>query len=191
MKRFVDRLRREDGGFTLIELIAALSLLSVVLGVIYATITFGMSSYERVKIQNSLRDEGDLAMTAIMTKLYAFGPAELSQLGSGSGVELIPALAVAGAPQQESIWIAKDNQGKGQLYMGKKAGSEEMESVSGQSLALTSSLVTEGEKASSIVLTCEGAGNKCASGLLTIRLRLQQTYGGRDYALDLESRFGF
>lgn len=186
MKRFVDRLRKEDGGFTLIELIAALSLLSVVLGVIYATITFGMSSYERVKIQNSLRDEGDLAMSAIMTKLYAYGPDKLAQLDAGSGVRLIPAFAET---QAEVIRIGKDANGKGTLFIGKNPAVLE-ETDSGEALDLTSSLVTEGE-ASSILLGCEDGGKECASGLLTIRLRLLQSYGGRDYTLDLESRFGF
>ncbi len=187
MKRFVDRLRKEDGGFTLIELIAALSLLSVVLGVIYATITFGTSSYERVKIQNSLRDEGDLAMTAIMTKLYAYGPDKLAQLDAGSGVRLIPAFA--GTPA-EVIRIGKDANGVGTLFIGKNPDVLE-ETDSGEALDLTSSFVTEGEGSSSILLSCEDGGMECASGLLKIRLRLLQSYGGRDYTLDLESRFGF
>lgn len=86
MKRFADRLRREEG-LTLIELIAALSLFSLVAGLIYGVMMFGIQSYERVTMENTLRDESDLLMSAIITEIYTFAPTTIySSTSSNNGV---------------------------------------------------------------------------------------------------------
>ena len=107
MRRFAKLLQRDDG-YSLIELIAALSLLTIVMGVIYSTITFGVNAYHRVQIQNSLRDEGDLAMSSMMTKLYTYGPDKLVQ--TSDGIQLLSGLA----EQKTEMKIQTDERGTGQ-----------------------------------------------------------------------------
>ena len=143
------------------------------MGVIYSTITFGVSAYHRVQIQNSLRDEGDLVMSSMMTKLYTYGPDKLVQ--TSDGIQLLSGLA----EQKTEMKFQRDERGTGQLI------------IADQPLQLSSSLVTGGADGSAIVLSCRGGAQACGSGLLTIRLKLLQSYGGRDYTLNLESKFGF
>ncbi|SDS78695.1 prepilin-type N-terminal cleavage/methylation domain-containing protein [Paenibacillaceae bacterium GAS479] len=180
MKRFVDRLRREEG-YTLIELIAALSLLSVVMGIIYATISFGMNAYERVQVQNELREDGDLVMSTIMARLYTVGPTQLEQSDSNAaqGIKLSFMAPGTSTPSSEELTLKRDDSGKGFLYIG------------GERLELGSSLELDGPQGSLIQLTCAQGGQACGSGLLNIRLSLMKTFGGREYTLDVESKFGF
>ncbi|MCM3750062.1 prepilin-type N-terminal cleavage/methylation domain-containing protein [Paenibacillus pasadenensis] len=182
MKRFVNRLRREEG-YTLIELIAALSLLSVVMGVIYATVSFGMNAYERVQVQNELREDGDMVMSAIMARLYTVGPSRIEAVPEGAdfdqGIRLFFKQPGRSAEQSEELALRTDESGTGYLESG------------GQRLELDSSLVLDGADGSAIRLTCAQGGQECTSGLLSIRLRLLQTFGGQEYTLDVESKFGF
>ena len=109
MRRFAKLLKRDDG-YSLIELIAALSLLTIVMGVIYSTITFGVNAYHRVQIQNSLRDEGDLAMSSMMTKLYTYGPDKLVQ--TSDGILLLSGLV----EQKTEMKLQTDEQGNRAAY---------------------------------------------------------------------------
>ncbi|MGN7458011.1 prepilin-type N-terminal cleavage/methylation domain-containing protein [Paenibacillus pasadenensis] len=181
MKRFVERLRRSEDGYTLIELIAALSLLSLVLGVIYATISFGTDAYGRVQAQNGLREDADSAMSAVMARLYAFGAERIGQAeaAAGSGIVMQAAADGSGQARSEQVAIRRDAEGKGRLYIGDTP------------LELGSELATEGEGRSAIELRCPDGGGECSSGLLEIRLRLLREAGGRVYSLDLASKFGF
>ncbi|MNU56413.1 hypothetical protein D3C71_455100 [compost metagenome] len=88
MRPFVKRLKKDEG-VTLIELIAALSLLAVVLGMIYSVAVFGFKSYHKISVENSLRDEADILMSSIITNLYTFAPDRVIRDGTdGTGIIL-------------------------------------------------------------------------------------------------------
>ncbi|MNK41751.1 hypothetical protein D3C87_604230 [compost metagenome] len=88
MRPFVKRLKKDEG-VTLIELIAALSLLAVVLGMIYSVAVFGFKSYHKISVENSLRDEVDILMSSIITNLYTFAPDRVIRDGTdGTGIIL-------------------------------------------------------------------------------------------------------
>lgn len=88
MRPFVKRLKKDEG-VTLIELIAALSLLAVVLGMIYSVAVFGFKSYHKISAENSLRDEADILMSSIITNLYTYAPDRVIRDGTdGTGIIL-------------------------------------------------------------------------------------------------------
>lgn len=167
MSAFAKRLRREEGGYTLIELIAALSLLSIVSLTIYAVLHFGFAAYHKITIENSLRDEGDLLMSTVMQELYDYGPKSVAQ--TAYGIRLIgdagnPAIRIEG----------------GALHIDKTGSND--------AAVETKSTLTD---ASRIRVSCRGMASECASGLIEVSLTLSQSYGGREQRLTLDSRFGF
>ncbi|TYP70104.1 prepilin-type N-terminal cleavage/methylation domain-containing protein [Paenibacillus methanolicus] len=181
VKTWLRRRAGDEQGVTLIELIASLSLVSVVLGVVYSSITFGMSTYNKVRIENSLRDEGDLIMSSIITKLYTYGPDEITQDASDTNrrrITLEPPITGSGDQGVETIEIRPREEGQPQsvLY------------IAGVDISTVSDIMAD---QSSIRLVCRENQNMCSSGLIEIQLRLEQTYGDRSYHLDLESKFGF
>lgn len=199
MNRFVKYWRNQQNdpnlerGFSLVELIASLTLISVVLSVVYASITFGMNTFNKVRIENSLRDEGDIIMSSIITKLYQYGPDEIEQSYSDTlKQQVMLKLIVNGVTtDKEPIEIKTDANGKGLLYL------------DGDKLDLASTIVVADDGTnqaghsgttapkSYIKLICRDNYAACSSGLIEIRLSLAQTYGGKTFDMDLVSRFGF
>ncbi|UQZ33816.1 hypothetical protein C2I18_09930 [Paenibacillus sp. PK3_47] len=82
MKKFAKAAARQHG-FTLIELIAAISLFAIVAGIIGSVTMFGFKSYQKITVENKLRDEADLVMSSIITELYTYGPEEIRNTNSG------------------------------------------------------------------------------------------------------------
>ncbi|WP_181438852.1 type II secretion system protein [Paenibacillus sambharensis] len=183
MKRYVNR-AADERGFTLIELIASLTLLSVVLGVIYGSITFGINAYNKISIENSLRDEGDLIMSSIMTELYTFGPDELEQLDAG-GTKVVLRLNEEREKVEHQVYIARNTENKGALFIGDANVRREIP-VQAEVVPVSA----EEPGGSSIKLSCP-QGNACSSGLLEIRLLLRHMYGDEPMELELVSKFGF
>ncbi|MDG0790658.1 hypothetical protein OMP38_07160 [Cohnella ginsengisoli] len=72
---------------TLIELIASISIMSMALLAIYGVIHFGFNTYHKVTIENSLRDEGDLIMSTVISQLYDKGATSVTQ--SASGIDIV------------------------------------------------------------------------------------------------------
>ncbi|MFD1776611.1 PulJ/GspJ family protein [Paenibacillus rhizophilus] len=87
MNEFVRRLKAEERGFTLVELISSITIFAMVLGLISGVTMFGMRSYHQITVQNALRDEADLIMSTIITKLYTYGPERVQNITGG--IELI------------------------------------------------------------------------------------------------------
>lgn len=193
MKRFADRLRREEG-LTLIELIAALSLFSLVAGLIYGVMMFGIQSYERVTMENTLRDEGDLLMSAIITEIYTFAPTTVYSSTSTNNGVIDTAIFLqredgSGGTEKVKIGIS----GGGLLIKEVPAGTLDnavTPAVSGNDVrtSITSQLASP----SAITLQCSADSiEPCESGLININLSLILQRGNDSRRLNLESKFGF
>lgn len=186
MKKYASRFSlRSDSGFTLIELIAALTIFSLVVGLISAVTMFGFRNYHKIKIENALRDEADIVMSSIMTELYTFGPDYIENIesadSSGRGIVLIK--EEGGGTTRRSIEFVN-----GSLVIG-EVGAPPLSNDPRTAVDFDLS----GSKIQSKTVdgrSCKGA-NFCDSGLIHISLQLQQPEDDRDYELKLESKFGF
>ncbi|MEK3883603.1 prepilin-type N-terminal cleavage/methylation domain-containing protein [Paenibacillus sp. PL2-23] len=170
MKEYAKRLQSGEKGFTLIELIASMALISIFGGIMYTVITFGVSSHNKIQIENGLRDEADLLMSAIINELYTIAPDKVRE--QSNGIQLIET-GVAGL---NDIYIDG-----GQLH------------IRNAPLVISSTI----ESGSSIKLDCEGYGEsedgprECATGLIEIDLVLSKAVQGQSKQLTLRSKFGF
>jgi prepilin-type N-terminal cleavage/methylation domain-containing protein len=70
MKRYVNNAK----GLSLVELLAAISISSIVIASIYGVFLSGLNAYKRINIENQLRSEADYIVAAIMNKLHEFAP---------------------------------------------------------------------------------------------------------------------
>lgn len=208
MQKLFAKWRREEG-VTLIELIAVLSIMGLVLGIISTTIFFGFRSYNRISVENNLRDQGDIVMSSIITEMYRFAPDRIYPLTDAKtnriyGLRLVneddkgqPNLAAA-----EEIIITSDDQGRGQVEIHKAASSDasgsdpsavpadpyESTRIQGGHLA-----VSDANTRSSILLEGDGLNvfGYLETGLVNIKLVLQMDEGTDLSEITLDSRFGF
>lgn len=167
MKRFANLLRKEQG-LTLIELIAGIVLFSMIAGLIYGVMSFGIRSYNQVSVENTLRDEGDLLMSAIITEMYTFAPNTVSSNGTTLTLSRIEDFSIV----NEQIGIAD--------------GKMTFNRATDLRTDITAELIDD----SGFTLTCS-TGAPCESGLIQIKLNLLKNYGGKPFHLSLESTFGF
>lgn len=70
MKRFVNN----EKGLTLLELLAAVTISFLIIGVMYNVFMSGIKTYQRIGIENELRSEADYMMTIVFNRLYEFAP---------------------------------------------------------------------------------------------------------------------
>ncbi|HEY2492044.1 MAG TPA: prepilin-type N-terminal cleavage/methylation domain-containing protein [Paenibacillus sp.] len=187
MTKYVKRIRGEQG-FTLIELIASLTILTLVVGIIYSVTMFGLRSYHKVQIENSLREEADILMSSIISELYVFGPENVSQTESkGDRVGDNSSLLELKRMDKEKEIGREILMDSGKLYIRDIAKGADEGSNTGEIL-VQSELIQPG---SEVRLTCSNGKLTCSSGLIEIKLVLEQTFESKDYQLELNSRFGF
>ncbi|MEK5257159.1 type II secretion system protein J [Paenibacillus sp. RS8] len=181
MRRFADRLKYQQG-FTLIEMIAAITLFAMVAGMLSMVMMFGFRSYHKITIENSLREEADLIMSSIINELYVFGPTRVEN--TTDGLNLIK--DSDGVISTRTIQFVTSEGGEG-----------------GITTLTINSVINDPRTAihsdlsgSTIVSTnSNGTGCKvnvpCRSGLVDIKLLLTQHYDGRTYDMEMVSKFGF
>ncbi|WP_379135584.1 type II secretion system protein J [Paenibacillus sp. sgz500958] len=174
MKGFDKGIKSEEG-FTLIEMIVALTLFSLVAGLISGVTMFGFRSYHKITVENDLRYEADLIMSSIITELYTYG-AERVQNTNG-GIELIK----TGVSTRRTIRIAGNH-----ILISKLVGGAEVASPIDVDSELGGSVIS--------AVTTDGrpcnATTTCNSGLIRIKLDLKYK-GIEEDRLEMESRFGF
>ncbi|MFC5453090.1 prepilin-type N-terminal cleavage/methylation domain-containing protein [Paenibacillus aestuarii] len=176
MKRFVKWMKQEEG-FTLAELIASLTILGIVSGTIYAVITFGFNSYNKVTVENALRDEADLIMSSTMTELYTLGPTSIKQVTDGIELTRTEKDLEGHTITHNSQIMLKELSGKVGLFTGE----------TGKPATIDADL-----SGSTITLDCSGKASECSSGLIEIDLHLAQNDNrGTVHRINLTSRFGF
>lgn len=173
---------RSENGYTLVELIVAISLASLIAGIVFTAITFGINSYQKIQIENELRDEADLLMSTVINELYTFAPVTIKKIDAGDeqGIELSAGL------DPKRIYIKQDSvSSTGKLYI----DSNEFDIRS--NIVVDVSDITN---SSSIALECSSTSvdaNECSTGIITIELSLYQERGGHEGKLTLDSKFGF
>lgn len=182
MRRFVNRIK-EQKGYSLIELIAALSIFSLIAGSIYGVINFGFKAYDRVNLENSLRDEGDIIMSAIMGELYTQGPETVENFSSNNATEngILMHMKTEDAQGVQHFSVSHvviDNTDhKVYIYSDQKSASSAIE--------LKSQVMSDS------IIHINSCTNGCTNGLINVTLELSQTSKGRDHKLKLQSQFGF
>lgn len=181
MKKFVNLFRRE-GGFTLVELIVALSLFTVAAGIISGITMLGLRSYHKISIENSLRDEGDLLMSAIITELYTFAPDKITptMIQNADKTQIIDSF----------ITLERQDGTKSRIRIANGILTIAPPDVIDPPADTRTNIVSRLAQGSAITLECQNAV-PCDSGLISIDLSLVQSYNGRDYPLELKSKFGF
>ncbi|MNO47037.1 hypothetical protein D3C76_373380 [compost metagenome] len=176
MKKSVNKLGNERG-FTLVEVIATVSLASLLAGIIFSIIMFGINSYQKIQIENTLRDEADLLMSSLISELYTFAPDTIQS--SANGIELEKTTGTDTVSTQ--IYL---HNGKLQI------GSQDIDIRS--NIVLPDPPEVDGDNASAIFLNCSRTDtSKCKSGMIEIRLVIGQDNRGHRQQLTLESKFGF
>ncbi|CAH1054217.1 type II secretion system protein [Paenibacillus pseudetheri] len=181
MKKFANLLRRE-GGFTLVELIVALSLFTVAAGIISGITMLGLRSYHKISIENSLRDEGDLLMSAIITELYTFAPDKVTPtlIQNADKTQIIDSF----------ITLERQDGTKSRIRIANGILTITPPDVIDPPADTRTKITSRLAQGSAITLECQNS-IPCDSGLISIDLSLVQSYGGRDYPLELKSKFGF
>ncbi|MEC0241439.1 prepilin-type N-terminal cleavage/methylation domain-containing protein [Paenibacillus dokdonensis] len=187
MSNFVKRLRREEG-FTLLEMIATLAVMALVLGLVYSLTIFGMRSYHKISIENSLRDEADLIMSAVITELYTYSPDSIEPKISGSTTSVV--LRKSG--KQAHVIQFADGKVSIEQYQDQGSNADAdpdaiVETIGAEATRNMDSALTD---QSSLTVDCSGL-SLCQSGTLSISLELEQIYENRPYKLNMQSRFGF
>ncbi|MEK3696721.1 MULTISPECIES: type II secretion system protein [unclassified Paenibacillus] len=183
MKKYVDRLKSQQG-FTLIELIAAITLFSMIVGIISMVTMFGFRSYHKITIENSLRDEADIIMSSIINELYTFAPERLESTDNNDGILLKKKLVETDIDYKNIVKIAFT---QGQLVIGAEVDGPTNDSRTAVKSDLTGSSISS---ATSDGRSCTKDA-PCDSGLIEITLKLTQKYDGRDYTMEMKSKFGF
>ncbi|MDI4644314.1 PulJ/GspJ family protein [Cohnella hashimotonis] len=176
MKRFAKNRNVNQDGFTLIEMIATLTVLSIVSIAIYSVIQFGFNTYHKVTIENSLRDEGDLIMSKIIAQLYEQGPESIADLPNG--IKLINKEDNAVTSESQIQIINK------KLHVYHEDGTDEL-------IDTISDIEPVDQVTKEITISCQIGIAECPSGLIEVSIKLSQAFSGKVQSLELESRFGF
>lgn len=169
-----DRKLSSEQGFTLVEMIAALTIFAMIVGLISGIAMYGFRSYHKISIQNALRDEADLIMSSIITELYTYGPERIQNISGG--IELTKE-----GSQSRVIKVSES-----EIVINRNESGSEPDSPIMVQSSLSDSIITA---STSDGRSCS-AVSQCSSGLIQIKLVLK--YKGNDSdKMELESQFGF
>jgi len=198
MRKLFAKMRREEG-VTLIELIAVLSIMGLILGIISTTIFFGFRSYNRVSVENNLRDQGDVIMSSIITELYTFAPDRVYPLtddsGNTYGIQLVNENP-DGTPNTADAHEIVINNGQLEIRKPDLAPSEDSSSDLYESTRIRGGgqLLVSSANADSFI-GLEGRDlnifGYLETGLIQINLVIRMNEGSGSSEITLASRFGF
>src|SRR5690625_3854869 len=69
--------KSDEAGLSLVELLAALTIASIIGVIAYSILFGGFKTYDRVKIQAELRDEADVIMAELISNLFTIKSSEV------------------------------------------------------------------------------------------------------------------
>ena len=82
---------KSESGFTLIEVLITLVIMSIVSGVIYSVFATGLKLYQKIGIEAQLRDDADYVATMILNEMYNNPPNFITnyETSTSKGIELV------------------------------------------------------------------------------------------------------
>ncbi|NRD76010.1 prepilin-type N-terminal cleavage/methylation domain-containing protein [Bacillus sp. BRMEA1] len=87
------KLLTNEGGLTLIEVVATVVITAILSGVIYSVFTTGIKLYQKIGIEGQLRDDADYVATIILNEMYNSPPNVVSEYENpetgAQGIEMI------------------------------------------------------------------------------------------------------
>ncbi|MBR2516640.1 prepilin-type N-terminal cleavage/methylation domain-containing protein [Geobacillus sp.] len=190
MKRSVDN----QDGMSLVELLAAITISMVIIGIIYTVFIAGIRVYERIGIENELRSEADYAAARLMNALYAFSP---DGLEAGQNQENKPLHQLAFVKNEQF----ETNSQVGLVSRG-QATKPSVRTISIEN----GKLIVDGEPITSTRLLLDGSSSSfsfrcarregiiCRSGVLTMTLTIQDAENHGVISIKpftLKTEFGF
>ncbi len=75
------RIKGSEQGFTVIELLVALSISMMIVGIIYGVFITGIKAYEKIGIEGQLRDEADYILSMVLNEIYELSPDTIESCG--------------------------------------------------------------------------------------------------------------
>jgi prepilin-type N-terminal cleavage/methylation domain-containing protein len=187
MKRFVN-----EEGLTLIELLTALTIASLIFASAYGVFLSGIKAYKRIGIENQLRSEADYVIATIMNELYRFAPDGIDTASSTN--ERITFIKNKQKVIDPDIGLVEEKEVNEQTLTIELQN--ETISLNGQSLNSDNLKIVSAE--SSLSYHCvRQEGTVCRSGIVTIVLSVQdRDHDSEDDLLyiepfSLKTEFGF
>ncbi len=186
-----------EGGFTLLELLAALAISTIVSTIVYSMFITGSKLYQKIQVEGQQRDDADYIATMVLNKMYENAPKLVEEYEDGAkkGVQL----TVSGGKIVEQYIVEEDTHNDkriqiyfegGKLFIQDRGIITEIESSSANLNAENSaiSLGTNG--------LCNQERTRCSSGTveLTLDLQADESFAGsfiEREPITLNSSFGF
>ncbi|MFC0522446.1 PilW family protein [Pontibacillus salicampi] len=78
-----DKRFRNQKGITLVELLAALAISTLFMGIIGTTLFIGLHTYQQANGKNDLQNEADYIVTSIIREIYEFSPDYIENTTNG------------------------------------------------------------------------------------------------------------
>lgn len=192
-------------GVTLVELLVALVISSILLTTIYSVFVTGIHLYQKMQLEGQMRDDADYIATMILNEMYENSPRSVKKYTNGTkkGIELVRA-----RPKKVEQYIVEDQlepdkrifiyfEGK-QLFIERRTLDETNgEKVQKVEIETPSALIaSESSIGLSSVGTCDNTKNECTSGSINLELTIHSTKGRtgsmlKTEPLVLSSSFGF
>ena len=183
MKKLLTGLLTGNKGVTLIELLVALVISSILLTTIYSVFVTGIHLYQKMQLEGQMRDDADYIATMILNEMYENSPKSVKKYtstdGTKKGVELVRArekkvenYIVEDQPEPDK-WIFIYFEG-GKLFIERKTttNNEKVEIETPSALIADESSIDLSQ-----VGTCNYKKDECTAGSIDLKLKIHSTEG--------------
>lgn len=200
-----------EGGLTLIEVLATLVIATILSGVIYSVFLTGIKLYQKIGIESQLRDDADYVATMILNEMYNSPPNTVSDYANPAtgekGIEMIRYkpknvdgfLVEDSTEIEDHTLIYKENES---FYIekldaqNKTISKEKIDPPNSINTVIEDGTNTETSNLSLGSCTREDTSGKCEHGRISLNLVLQSCQPGGNRLLNtkpliLKSSFGF
>ncbi|WP_246940889.1 PilW family protein [Bacillus pinisoli] len=202
----------DQKGFSLIELLAALAISSIVITSIYGVYFTGIKAYKVIGVEGQIRDEADYVIARIMNSIYELSPDTIRPCTTEAGVEIDNCyrfindqkLTVSSSDNQLVEEVQKSND---EVTVNELKLESEQILLNNEPLNVTNISITDGDSSSIddsyIQFSCtnyeidlSSNEKRCINGIFDIQLTLEnKDYGPNNdlyvKPLTLTSKFGY